>query len=112
MDGVLVDSEPIHIDAWNEVVAEFGLHFSHEWFFQWIGVSDKNFTRKIIEQYNIPSNVETLLQAKRRIFELKIAQNVPTHKGVKELLPSGRVLLDGTGGEHAEKEFEPIRRAS
>ena len=87
MDGVLVDSEPIHIDAWNEVVAEFGLHFSHEWFFQWIGVSDKNFTRKMIEQYDIPSDVETILQAKRRIFELKIAQNVPTHKGVKELLP-------------------------
>lgn len=31
---------------------------------------------------------------------------------VKELLPSGRVLLDGTGGEHAEKEFERIRRVS
>ena len=28
---------------------------------------------------------------------------------VTELLPSGRVLLDGTGGEHAEKEFEPQR---
>ena len=28
---------------------------------------------------------------------------------VKELLPSGRVLLHDTGGEHAEKEFEPIR---
>ncbi|MGH9881785.1 MAG: hypothetical protein ACRD6N_10145, partial [Pyrinomonadaceae bacterium] len=25
---------------------------------------------------------------------------------VKELLPSGRVLLDGVAGEHAEKEFE------
>ena len=24
MDGVLVDSEPVHIDAWNEVVAEYG----------------------------------------------------------------------------------------
>ena len=28
---------------------------------------------------------------------------------VKELLPSGRVLLDGIPGEHAEKEFDPIR---
>jgi hypothetical protein len=28
---------------------------------------------------------------------------------VTKLLPSGRVLLDGTGGEHAEKEFEPQR---
>ena len=27
---------------------------------------------------------------------------------VKELLPSGRVLLHGVDGEHAEKEFEPI----
>ena len=28
---------------------------------------------------------------------------------VKSLLPSGRVLLDGVSGEHAEKEFQPIR---
>ncbi|HEY8223751.1 MAG TPA: hypothetical protein VIG25_00650 [Pyrinomonadaceae bacterium] len=28
---------------------------------------------------------------------------------VKELLPSGRVLLHDADGEHAEKEFEPIQ---
>ena len=28
---------------------------------------------------------------------------------VTTLLPSGRVLLDGVSGEHAEKEFQPIR---
>jgi hypothetical protein len=28
---------------------------------------------------------------------------------VKELLPSGRVTLDGAMGEHAEKEFLPLR---
>jgi hypothetical protein len=28
---------------------------------------------------------------------------------VKELLASGRVLLHGVDGEHAEKEFEPIQ---
>jgi hypothetical protein len=28
---------------------------------------------------------------------------------VKELLPSGRVLLDGVDGEHAEKEFERVQ---
>ena len=28
---------------------------------------------------------------------------------VTKLLPSGRVLLDRVVGEHAEREFEPIR---
>ena len=28
---------------------------------------------------------------------------------VKELLPSGRVSLQGVDGEHTEKEFEPIQ---
>jgi hypothetical protein len=28
---------------------------------------------------------------------------------IKELLSSGRVLLDGAKGEHAEKEFESIQ---
>jgi len=27
---------------------------------------------------------------------------------VTSLLPSGRVLLDGVSGEHAEKEFQPL----
>ena len=28
---------------------------------------------------------------------------------VTSLLPSGRVLLDGVAGEHAEREFQPLR---
>jgi hypothetical protein len=28
---------------------------------------------------------------------------------VEELLPSGRVSLHGVDGEHAEKEFEPVK---
>jgi beta-phosphoglucomutase family hydrolase len=87
MDGVLVDSEPVHIDAWNEVFAKFDLHFSHEWFNNWIGVSDRNFVAKIVEKYNIPTENATLLEDKRRVFETMIAQGVPTHKGVKELMP-------------------------
>lgn len=88
MDGVLVDSEPLHIDAWNEVFGEYGHYFDTEWFHQWIGVSDRNFTLKIVEQYNIPTDADTLLKEKRRVFEAKIAQGVPSHAGVKELLPS------------------------
>ncbi len=87
MDGVLVDSEPLHIDAWNEVFSEFGHYFDAEWFHQWIGVSDKNFTMKIVEQYQIPTDATSLLNDKRRVFEAKIAQGVPPHKGVRELLP-------------------------
>ncbi len=87
MDGVLVDSEPLHIDAWNEAFAEFDLHFETEWFHQWIGVSDRNFTTKIIEQYDIPTQADTLLQTKRQIFEDKIAKGVPPHTGVREGLP-------------------------
>jgi hypothetical protein len=28
---------------------------------------------------------------------------------VVKLLPSGRVMLEGVAGEHAEREFEPVR---
>ncbi len=87
MDGVLVDSEPVHIDAWNEVVAPFGLHFDMDWFHQWIGVSDRNFTTKLVADYNLPIAPDVLLQSKRQVFESKIAASVLAHKGVKESLP-------------------------
>ena len=87
MDGVLIDSEPLHIEAWNDVVAEFGLYFDTEWFHQWIGVSDRNFTMQLVQNYNLPKTADALLQDKRRIFEGKISKSVPAHKGVKEGLP-------------------------
>jgi beta-phosphoglucomutase len=86
MDGVLVDSEPVHIDAWNEVVAPFGLHFDMAWFHQWIGVSDRNFTTKLVQDYNLPIAPDIILQDKRQVFESKIAKSVLAHKGVKESL--------------------------
>jgi beta-phosphoglucomutase family hydrolase len=87
MDGVLIDSEPVHIDAWNEVFSAYNLYFETEWFHQWIGVSDRNFTSKIVDLYQLPTDSDTLLNKKRTVFEAKIAQGVPSHKGVKEQLP-------------------------
>jgi hypothetical protein len=34
---------------------------------------------------------------------------MPRSLTVKGLLPSGRVTLDGIGGEFAEASFEPVR---
>jgi HAD superfamily hydrolase (TIGR01509 family) len=93
MDGVLIDSEPVHIDAWNEVFAEFGLHFTTEWFHQWIGVSDKNFTMQLVKNYNLDVEPAVFLEKKRRVFEAKIIESVKAYSGVKE----GLALLDGYG---------------
>jgi HAD superfamily hydrolase (TIGR01509 family) len=42
---------------------------------------------KIVEQYSLPTDPDALLQTKRRVFEEKISQFIPPHKGVKESLP-------------------------
>lgn len=40
MDGTLVNTEPVHFDAWNVAVAEFGLApFGHDFFVPWVGKS-------------------------------------------------------------------------
>ncbi len=43
-------------------------------------------------------------------FRAEVMPGRETHERtfrIKEFLPSGRVLLQGVAGEHAEKEFEP-----
>jgi hypothetical protein len=46
------------------------------------------------------------------IFRAELMPGRETHERtyhVAKLLPSGRVLLDTVAGEHAQKEFEPVR---
>jgi hypothetical protein len=45
-------------------------------------------------------------------FRAEVMPGRETHERtfqIKEFLPSGRVLLHGVAGEHAEKEFEPLQ---
>ena len=68
MDGVIVDTEPVHHYAFNEHFKEININVSKEMYASFTGNSTKNVYQKLIQHYNLEHNLDHLINRKRDIF--------------------------------------------
>ncbi len=68
MDGVIVDTEPVHHYAYFQHFKELNVEVSAEMFASFTGNSTKNVFQKIKDHFQISTETETLVQRKRTIF--------------------------------------------
>ncbi|OGS21043.1 MAG: phosphatase [Elusimicrobia bacterium RIFOXYA2_FULL_39_19] len=89
MDGVLIDSEPFHLEVNKELFKQVGITFSEEEYTHFIGVSNKEMFAILKEKYKLTQSVEELSQMQLVGFleylekEKHIQKPIP---GVPELL--------------------------
>ena len=68
MDGVIVDTEPVHRYAYFKQFAELNIDVTEEMFASCTGLSTRNTFQKLKEIFTIELEVEDLIQRKRTIF--------------------------------------------
>lgn len=87
MDGVIVDSEPLHERAFLEVFAEMGYGDNHGIHFpDYYGRSDRAVWVDFIAKHQPPQSIDELLAWKqRRLVELVVAEK-PIFEGLPELI--------------------------
>jgi HAD superfamily hydrolase (TIGR01509 family) len=68
MDGVIVDTEPVHSYAYFQHFAELNIDISKEMFTSFMGNSTRNTFQKLKELFPIELDVDDLIQRKRTIF--------------------------------------------
>ncbi|GEM54601.1 ABC transporter ATP-binding protein [Flavobacterium branchiophilum NBRC 15030 = ATCC 35035] len=68
MDGVIVDTEPVHHAAYYQHFEQLQIHVPHEVYTTFTGNSTKNVYEKLIQLYDLKENVRELVQKKREIF--------------------------------------------
>ena len=68
MDGVIVDTEPVHSYAYFQHFAELNIAVSKEMFTSFMGNSTRNTFQKLKELFPINEEVEDLIQRKRTLF--------------------------------------------
>ncbi|SIT96578.1 haloacid dehalogenase superfamily, subfamily IA, variant 3 with third motif having DD or ED/haloacid dehalogenase superfamily, subfamily IA, variant 1 with third motif having Dx(3-4)D or Dx(3-4)E [Epilithonimonas bovis DSM 19482] len=68
MDGVIVDTEPLHKKAYYQHFGELGIEVDAELFSRFTGKSTRNVYQMIKEIFKIGTDVEALIQRKRTIF--------------------------------------------
>lgn len=68
MDGVIVDTEPVHRYAYFLHFKELNIKVSEEMYTSFTGLSTRNVFQKLKQNFLIEETVENLIQRKRTIF--------------------------------------------
>ena len=68
MDGVIVDTEPVHHYAYNEYFKQLNIEITPEIYASFTGNSTKNIFEKLKEQFQLKEDVQTLIETKRNLF--------------------------------------------
>jgi len=85
LDGLLVDSEPLHLEAWKKVAEKEGWDVTEEELKIYIGKSNRTVAEDIKANTNISKNVEQLIEEKEKIY-LSLLKRLKLMPAVKEFL--------------------------
>ena len=99
MDGVIVDTEPVHHYAYFQQFSELNIEVTEEMFTSFMGFSTRNTFQKLKELFPLNDEVEDLIQQKRTIFndafdnkkDLELLEGV--EKLIKDLHSNGMQLI-------------------
>lgn len=97
MDGVIIDSEPMHFKVDKRLLSNFGLEVDNHFLSQYVGVSNPEMFADIKEKFNIKYSIDELLDLKQNfLLEALNETKLDAVSGVRELiidLASNNVLL-------------------
>lgn len=68
MDGVIVDTEPVHHYAFNEHFRQLNIEISPETYASFTGNSTRNIFERLKEQFGLEQEVHHLVETKRNLF--------------------------------------------
>jgi len=90
MDGVIADTGPYHLKAWQEVFQKRGFNYSDEVFQRNFGKRNDTIVRSIIGDSASSAEVDAITAEKEAVFRQKAATKVKPFPGAIELLKSLR----------------------
>ena len=88
MDGVIVDSEPLHHKAYQKMFDDFSLEVSNKLYESFTGQSTQAICETLCDLFNLKGKAELLINRKRKYFKLLFDKNQEFQliEGVLELI--------------------------
>lgn len=110
LDGVLADSEDLHVEAWKLTLQRLGVAWEQVPLDQWVGVPDVRIVDQAVIDYRIPLTPARLLQRKRVAFRDLVARKLRPFEGVREELAALDSLPLGLATASPRRETELMLR--
>lgn len=89
MDGVIIDTEPIHRHAFFTEFAELGVPVSAAEYATFLGKSTRNVFQLLKQKYHLAPDVEAMVARKRELFNQAFDEDAGL-----DLLPGVRALIE------------------
>ncbi|WP_324672123.1 HAD family hydrolase [Hymenobacter sp. GOD-10R] len=89
MDGVVIDTEPIHHNAFFTHFGELGIDVSDEMYATFLGSSTRNMYQRLKKAFGLNEEVEDLMNRKRELFNKQFDEDTEL-----DLLPGVRHLIE------------------
>ena len=88
MDGVIVDTEPVHHFAYHQHFKQLNIEVSDELYTSFTGTSTRNIFQKLKEQFSLVEEVEELILTKRNLFNdaFDLKEDLYLIDGVEQLI--------------------------
>ena len=88
MDGVIVDTEPVHHYAYHQHFKQLNIEVTSEMYASFTGNSTRNIFQKLKEQFDLQEDVEDLILRKRHLFNeaFDLKEDLYLIEGVEELI--------------------------
>ena len=88
MDGVIVDTEPVHHFAYYQHFKELSIEVSEEMYRSFTGNSTRNIFQKLKSQFDLQEDVEDLILRKRHLFNeaFDLKEDLYLIEGVGDLI--------------------------
>lgn len=88
MDGVIVDTEPVHYHAYQQHFKQLNIEVPDEMYATFTGNSTKNVYEKLREKFGIEGKTEDLINVKRSLFNdaFDTKQDLFLLEGVEQLI--------------------------
>ncbi|MBD3297467.1 MAG: HAD-IA family hydrolase [candidate division Zixibacteria bacterium] len=92
MDGVLVDSEPVHLESTIRMMREsFGIDFTAEDNQEFLGSTDRHMYETLKRRHNLAPSRDELIERRKAIYvEMLQSEGIPWRNGILDLVTTLR----------------------
>ncbi len=109
LDGTLVDSNELHVEAWDEAFRHFGKEFPKEKLRKQIGKGGDQYLPEFLNEFEIRTLGAEIEQFRSKLFIQKYRDRVRPFPQVRELLQrvrdDGKKIALATSGNESETKF-------
>ena len=104
MDGVIVDSAPYHLSAWQDTFRKRGVNFTEDDFKRYFGQRNDTIIRATLKDSLSPEEVDAIASEKEEDYRQKMGQNITPLAGAIALIK----LLHDRGVKMAIASSAPL----